>query len=68
MAFKVPPFQDCVLSFLGFSEEEKSNMEERTLKHGTEESSLNLLQQLLLTNYKALFCCRIVKVFFPSFI
>ncbi|XP_027025772.2 protein ECT2 isoform X2 [Tachysurus fulvidraco] len=34
MAFKVPPFQDCVLSFLGFSEEEKSNMEERTLKHG----------------------------------
>ncbi|XP_028300098.1 protein ECT2 isoform X4 [Gouania willdenowi] len=32
--FKVPPFQDCVLSFLGFSEEEKSNMEERTLKHG----------------------------------
>ncbi|XP_023688626.2 protein ECT2-like isoform X2 [Paramormyrops kingsleyae] len=32
--FKVPPFQDCVLSFLGFSEEEKTNMEERTLKHG----------------------------------
>uniref|UniRef100_A0A8B9H3I0 Epithelial cell transforming 2 n=1 Tax=Astyanax mexicanus TaxID=7994 RepID=A0A8B9H3I0_ASTMX len=39
-AFKVPPFQDCVLSFLGFSEEEKNNMEERTLKHGTD-SSLN---------------------------
>uniref|UniRef100_A0A672SR28 Epithelial cell transforming 2 n=1 Tax=Sinocyclocheilus grahami TaxID=75366 RepID=A0A672SR28_SINGR len=33
--FKVPPFQDCVLSFLGFSEEEKTNMEERTQKHGT---------------------------------
>ncbi|KAI4894886.1 hypothetical protein NFI96_013643, partial [Prochilodus magdalenae] len=33
-AFKVPPFQDCVLSFLGFSEEDKNNMEERTLKHG----------------------------------
>ncbi|XP_063746557.1 protein ECT2 isoform X4 [Eleginops maclovinus] len=32
--FKVPPFQDCVLSFLGFSAEEKANMEERTLKHG----------------------------------
>ncbi|XP_035032774.1 protein ECT2 isoform X2 [Hippoglossus stenolepis] len=32
--FKVPPFQDCTLSFLGFSEEEKANMEERTLKHG----------------------------------
>ncbi|XP_048028112.1 protein ECT2 isoform X2 [Megalobrama amblycephala] len=32
--FKVPPFQDCVLSFLGFSEEEKINMEERTQKHG----------------------------------
>uniref|UniRef100_A0A8C5AM45 Epithelial cell transforming 2 n=1 Tax=Gadus morhua TaxID=8049 RepID=A0A8C5AM45_GADMO len=32
--FKVPPFQDCVLSFLGFSEEDKANMEERTLKHG----------------------------------
>ncbi|XP_075997610.1 protein ECT2 isoform X3 [Genypterus blacodes] len=32
--FKVSPFQDCVLSFLGFSEEEKANMEERTLKHG----------------------------------
>ncbi|XP_065097642.1 protein ECT2 isoform X5 [Paramisgurnus dabryanus] len=32
--FKVPPFQDCVLSFLGFSEEDKTNMEERTQKHG----------------------------------
>ncbi|XP_041861527.1 protein ECT2 isoform X2 [Melanotaenia boesemani] len=32
--FKVPPFQDCILSFLGFSEDEKANMEERTLKHG----------------------------------
>uniref|UniRef100_A0A7N6AKJ1 Epithelial cell transforming 2 n=1 Tax=Anabas testudineus TaxID=64144 RepID=A0A7N6AKJ1_ANATE len=32
--FKVPPFQDCILSFLGFSAEEKANMEERTLKHG----------------------------------
>nr|XP_029542112.1 protein ECT2-like isoform X2 [Oncorhynchus nerka] len=32
--FKVPPFQDCVLSFLGFSDEEKTNMEERTIKHG----------------------------------
>uniref|UniRef100_A0A672S5A7 Protein ECT2-like n=1 Tax=Sinocyclocheilus grahami TaxID=75366 RepID=A0A672S5A7_SINGR len=32
--FKVPPFQDCVLSFLGFSEEERTNMEERTQKHG----------------------------------
>ncbi|XP_057688968.1 protein ECT2 [Corythoichthys intestinalis] len=32
--FKVPPFQDCVLSFWGFSDDEKTNMEERTLKHG----------------------------------
>ncbi|XP_068449360.1 protein ECT2 isoform X3 [Clinocottus analis] len=32
--FKVPPFQDCILSFLGFSDEEKANMQERTLKHG----------------------------------
>ncbi|XP_030290258.1 protein ECT2 isoform X2 [Sparus aurata] len=32
--YKVPPFQDCILSFLGFSDEEKANMEERTLKHG----------------------------------
>ncbi|KAJ7992843.1 hypothetical protein DPEC_G00266240 [Dallia pectoralis] len=32
--FKVPPFQDCVLSFLGFTDEDKVNMEERTLKHG----------------------------------
>ncbi|XP_031430902.1 protein ECT2 isoform X2 [Clupea harengus] len=32
--FKVPPFQDCVLSFLGFTAEDKANMEERTLKHG----------------------------------
>ncbi|TNN77928.1 Protein ECT2 [Liparis tanakae] len=31
--FKVPPLQDCILSFLGFSDEEKANMEERTLKH-----------------------------------
>ncbi|KAJ8356951.1 hypothetical protein SKAU_G00197450 [Synaphobranchus kaupii] len=32
--FKVPPFQDCTLSFLGFPEEEKKNMEERTLMLG----------------------------------
>ncbi|XP_020354764.1 protein ECT2 isoform X4 [Oncorhynchus kisutch] len=32
--FKVPPFQDCALSFLGFSDEDKINMEERTVKHG----------------------------------
>ncbi|KAG9343589.1 hypothetical protein JZ751_013759 [Albula glossodonta] len=32
--FKVPPFQDCVLSFLGFPEEERKSMEERTLMHG----------------------------------
>ncbi|KAG7272234.1 hypothetical protein CRUP_009936 [Coryphaenoides rupestris] len=32
--FKVPPFQDCVLSFLGFSDGERANMEERTLQHG----------------------------------
>ncbi|XP_053710341.1 protein ECT2 isoform X1 [Synchiropus splendidus] len=32
--FKVPPFQDCILSFWGFSEEEKANMEERTIAHG----------------------------------
>uniref|UniRef100_A0A8D0H7N7 Epithelial cell transforming 2 n=1 Tax=Sphenodon punctatus TaxID=8508 RepID=A0A8D0H7N7_SPHPU len=28
--FKVPPFQDCMLSFLGFSDEERANMEEMT--------------------------------------
>ncbi|KAG8511515.1 Protein ECT2, partial [Galemys pyrenaicus] len=28
--FKVPPFQGCILSFLGFSDEEKANMEEMT--------------------------------------
>ncbi|XP_071011749.1 protein ECT2 isoform X3 [Oncorhynchus clarkii lewisi] len=32
--FKVPPFQDCALCFLGFSDEDKTNMEERTVKHG----------------------------------
>ncbi|XP_061540619.1 protein ECT2 isoform X4 [Phycodurus eques] len=32
--FKVHPFQDCILSFWGFSDEERTNMEERTLKHG----------------------------------
>ncbi|XP_077390456.1 protein ECT2 isoform X2 [Festucalex cinctus] len=32
--FKVPPFQDCILSFWGFSDEERTNMEERTVKHG----------------------------------
>ncbi|XP_058517069.1 protein ECT2 isoform X1 [Ochotona princeps] len=32
--FKVPPFQDCVLSFLGFSEEDKTNMEEMTEMQG----------------------------------
>ncbi|XP_043730567.1 protein ECT2 isoform X6 [Cervus elaphus] len=32
--FKVPPFQDCILSFLGFSDEEKTNMEEMTKMQG----------------------------------
>nr|XP_006134692.2 protein ECT2 isoform X2 [Pelodiscus sinensis] len=32
--FKVPPFQDCVLSFLGFSDEERINMEEMTKMQG----------------------------------
>ncbi|XP_006890406.1 PREDICTED: protein ECT2 isoform X2 [Elephantulus edwardii] len=32
--FKVPPFQDCVLSFLGFSDDEKTNMEEMTVMQG----------------------------------
>ncbi|XP_073088177.1 protein ECT2 isoform X2 [Manis javanica] len=32
--FKVPPFQDCILSFLGFSDEEKTNMEEMTEMQG----------------------------------
>ncbi|XP_028650424.1 protein ECT2 isoform X1 [Erpetoichthys calabaricus] len=32
--FKVPPFQDCILSFLGFSEEDKKNMEEMTEMQG----------------------------------
>ncbi|XP_068810341.1 protein ECT2 isoform X1 [Struthio camelus] len=32
--FKVPPFQGCMLSFLGFSDEEKANMEEMTEMQG----------------------------------
>ncbi|XP_038599203.1 protein ECT2 isoform X5 [Tachyglossus aculeatus] len=32
--FKVSPFQDCMLSFLGFSDEEKANMEEMTEMQG----------------------------------
>ncbi|XP_078521572.1 protein ECT2 [Lissotriton helveticus] len=32
--FKVPPFQDCILSFLGFSDEEKASMEEMAVSHG----------------------------------
>ncbi|XP_069831280.1 protein ECT2 isoform X4 [Dendropsophus ebraccatus] len=32
--FKVSPFQDCVLSFLGFSEEDRVSMEEMTVMQG----------------------------------
>ncbi|XP_053315711.1 protein ECT2 isoform X1 [Spea bombifrons] len=32
--FKVPPFQDCILSFIGFSEEERVSMEEMTEMQG----------------------------------
>nr|XP_008172807.1 protein ECT2 isoform X4 [Chrysemys picta bellii] len=32
--FKVPPFQDCMLSFLGFSDDERINMEEMTKMQG----------------------------------
>ena len=51
--FKVPPFQDCILSFLGFSEEEKANMEERTLKHGLCLRTNILKPMLLLTDGSA---------------
>ncbi|XP_063297116.1 protein ECT2 isoform X2 [Pelobates fuscus] len=33
-SFKVPPFQDCVLSFIGFSDEERVSMEEMTEMQG----------------------------------
>ncbi|XP_066457412.1 protein ECT2 isoform X3 [Eleutherodactylus coqui] len=32
--FKVSPFQDCILSFLGFSDEERVSMEEMTIMQG----------------------------------
>ncbi|XP_063772343.1 protein ECT2 isoform X4 [Pseudophryne corroboree] len=32
--FKVPPFQDCILSFLGFSEEDRVSMEGMTTMQG----------------------------------
>ncbi|XP_030072710.1 protein ECT2 [Microcaecilia unicolor] len=32
--FKVPPFQDCTLSFFGFLDEEKASMEEMTERQG----------------------------------
>ncbi|XP_040284182.1 protein ECT2 isoform X2 [Bufo bufo] len=32
--FKVSPFQDCVLSFLGFSDEDRVSMEEMTVMQG----------------------------------
>ncbi|XP_075717739.1 protein ECT2 isoform X1 [Rhinoderma darwinii] len=32
--FKVSPFQDCILSFLGFSEDDKVSMEEMTVMQG----------------------------------
>ncbi|KAK6483954.1 protein ECT2 isoform X1 [Huso huso] len=34
LEFKVPPFQDCVLSFLGFSDEDKASMEDMTEMQG----------------------------------
>ncbi|MGH0125354.1 UNVERIFIED_CONTAM: hypothetical protein FKN15_023495 [Acipenser sinensis] len=34
LEFKVPPFQDCVLSFLGFSDEDKASMEDITEMQG----------------------------------
>ncbi|XP_051874447.1 protein ECT2 isoform X2 [Pristis pectinata] len=38
--FKVPPFQDCVLTFLGFSSEELRSMEEMTEMQGGKYSDL----------------------------
>ena len=35
MDYKLPPFFDCCLTFLGFSEEEKAHMEETTIEQGT---------------------------------
>ena len=32
--YKLPPFFDCCLTFLGFSEEEKAHMEETTIEQG----------------------------------
>ena len=35
MDYKLPPFFDCCLTFIGFSEEEKAHMEETTIEQGT---------------------------------
>lgn len=34
MEYKLPPFFDCCLTFVGFSEEEKAHMEETTIEQG----------------------------------
>ena len=36
MDYKLPPFFDCCLTFVGFSEEEKAHMEETTIEQGSE--------------------------------
>ena len=64
--FKVPPFQDCILSFLGFSDEEKTNMEEMTKMQGRIQHNLkaNIFYSLLLLITSSRIC--LFKKFGPG--
>ena len=38
MEYKLPPFFECCLTFVGFSEEEKAHMEETTIEQGKDKN------------------------------
>ena len=44
MEYKLPPFFDCCLTFVGFSAEEKAHMEETTIEQGIQTSSFIVLE------------------------
>ncbi|MBN3277988.1 ECT2 protein, partial [Polyodon spathula] len=71
LEYKVPPFQDCVLSFLGFSDEDKASMEDMTEMQGMGYSILQkviefstLMSCFLKFHIGAAFCISVEKINF----
>ena len=47
MSYRLRPFFECIISFLGFSNEEQKHMEELTIENGKTEEDITALETAL---------------------